>query len=192
MAKVKIEIKGTTPLLMNRFSEENEVKLASGTSPAGNAGRGTPREQAEKTAYKDTKGFLFVPGPNIYRSIIDAGKFHKYGKSKVTTQRNSLVTAGVSLDAIVVPLGVKDFEVDSRSVVIPATGGRVMRHRARLDEWKLAFELEVDTQVFDVDFVRTLVDDAGKKIGLGDFRPDRKGPFGKFKVTTWKVSSNGD
>ena len=37
--------------------------------------------------------------------------------------------------------------------------------------------------------LRTIVDDAGSKIGLGDFRPDCKGPFGKFKVTTW---ANGE
>ena len=93
------------------------------------------------------------------------------------------------MNEIVLPLGTKKFEVDSRSVVIPATGGRIMKHRARLDEWKLTFELEVDTTIFAVDFVRALMDDAGKKIGLGDFRPDRKGPFGKFKVTKWKKSA---
>ena len=86
-----------------------------------------------------------------------------------------------------VPLGTKDFEVDSRSVVSPATGGRIMAHRPRLDEWSLSFTLEVDEDMFSAEFVRLVVDDAGRKIGLGDFRPDRKGPFGKFVVTGWKV-----
>lgn len=35
--------------------------------------------------------------------------------------------------------------------------------------------------------VRSIVDDAGKKIGLGDFRPARKGPFGRFVVKEWVV-----
>jgi hypothetical protein len=34
--------------------------------------------------------------------------------------------------------------------------------------------------------VREIVDAAGKRIGLGDFRPSCKGPFGKFVVTQWK------
>lgn len=122
----------------------------------------------------------------MFRAIIDAGKFHKLGKSKVTTQKSTLVTAAMALSAIVIPLNTKVFEVDSRSVVIPSTGGRIMKHRARLDEWSLTFELEVDTTMFSVGFARLLVDDAGKRIGLGDFRPDRKGPFGKFNVTKWK------
>jgi hypothetical protein len=60
-----------------------------------------------------------------------------------------------------------------------------MCHRPRLDEWALSFRLEVDTRMFTSQFVRQLVDDAGAKIGLGDFRPDRKGPFGRFKATGW-------
>lgn len=186
MQKVEVTVQGVTPLLMNRFTDETEVKLNSGTSSVAKGDRGTPREQAERTAYKDSKGNLFIPGPNMFRAIIDAGKFHKLGKSKVTTQKNTLVTAGMALSAIVIPLNTKVFEVDSRSVVIPSTGGRIMKHRARLDKWSMTFELEVDTTMFPVGFARLLVDDAGKRIGLGDFRPDRKGPFGKFNVTKWK------
>ncbi len=39
---------------------------------------------------------------------------------------------------------------------------------------------------------REIVDAAGKKIGLGDFRPDRKGPFGKFVVIHWKEKDLSD
>lgn len=187
MKTVEIEIEGVTPLLMNRFTSENEVKVSSGLSAVNNGDRGTPREQAEKTTYKDDNGNLYIPTPNLFRAIIDAGKFHKNGKAKVTTMRSSLVPAGMAINSIIIPLGTKQFEVDSRSVVIPATGGRIMKHRARLDEWRLKFEIEIDTDVFSVDFARMLIDDAGKRIGLGDYRPDRKGPFGKFKVTKWKL-----
>lgn len=186
MKTVEVTIEGTTPLLMNRFTEHNEVKVSSGVSGITIGNRGKPREQAARTAYLDDDGMLYVPGPNVFRSIIEAGKYHKVGKCKVTTQKSSMVPAGISLIDIVLPLGTKTFEVDSRSVVIPSTGGRVMKHRARLDTWKLSFTLEVDEVMFDLGFVRQLVDDAGKRIGLGDYRPDRKGPFGKFVVTRWK------
>lgn len=187
MFNIHVTIEGTTPLLMNRFSEENEVKVSSGVSKVAVGTRGTPREQAEKKAYKDSDGMLYIPGPNIFACIIQAGKYHKNGKSKVTTLKSSLIPAGMALSKIVCPLGTKDFEVDSRSVVIPATGGRIMAHRPRLDEWSLSFTLEVDEDMFSAEFARLVIDDAGRKIGLGDFRPDRKGPFGKFVVTGWKV-----
>lgn len=46
--------------------------------------------------------------------------------------------------------------------------------------------MEIDTELAGVKLVRDIVDAAGKRIGLGDFRPDCKGPFGKFVVTLWE------
>lgn len=185
--KIKIEISGISPLLMNRFTEENEVKVSSGISAVSNAGKGTPREEATKKAYIDKKGYLYIPAQNIYAAIIAAGKFHKAGKNKITTTKSSLVPAGIFIEDVICPLGTKEFEVDSRSVVIPATGGRIMAYRPRLDEWKTSFTLDVDRSMFDEKITRLLVDDAGSKCGLCDFRPAKRGPFGRFKVTGWKV-----
>jgi len=187
--KINITIEGLTPLLMNRFSDEAEIAVSSGHLPAfrGN-GKGTPREQAEKTAYRNKdSGDLYLPGPNIFAALVEAGKFHKLGKVKATTQRSSLIPAGLLVEEIMVPLGTKDFEVDSRRVRIPSTGGYIMRHRARLDRWTAAFTIDLDESVFSQEFVRAIVDDAGKKIGVGDYRPATRGPFGRFTVTRWEV-----
>lgn len=189
--RIQVTIEGLTPLLMNRFTDQAEIATSSGHSPAFNGnGRGTPREQATRTAYRDTKtGELYVPGPNIFAALVDAGKFHKLGKNKLTTQKSSLVPAGLLVPELMVSLGTKEFEVDSRRVRIPATGGCVMRHRARVDRWKTTFTLEVDETMFSSQFVRALVDDAGKKVGLGDYRPATRGPFGRFVVSDWKVEA---
>jgi len=189
--QIEATISGISPLLMNRFTDEAEVATTSGHSPAiGNGKRGTPREQAEKTAYRDSKtGRLFLPGPNLFAAIIEAGKFHKIGKNKVTTQKSSLVPAGVVVTDMMISLGTKEFEVDSRRVVNPPTGGAHLRHRARLDKWAGSFTLEVDSDLFSADFVRLLLDDAGKKIGVGDYRPAKRGPFGRFVVTKWRVKN---
>jgi hypothetical protein len=192
METVNVTIEGTTPLLMNRFTDEAAAKVSGGTSAVMAGNKGTPREQAEKKLYVDERGTLNIPGPNIFRAIIDAGTFHKAGKSKITTQRSSLVPAAVSLVELACPIkgpdGTPKWEVDSRSVVIPATGGRVMCHRPRVDAWRISFTLEIDTDLFTVQLVRQLLDDAGKRIGLGDFRPSRKGPFGRFVVVAWDVA----
>lgn len=187
--RILISIKGVSPLLMNRFTEQAEVAVGSGSRPsfAFSGNRGTPREQAEVKAYRDGEGNLYIPGPNIYSAIIAAGTFHKVGKNKLTTMKSSLVPAGIILEELLCPLNTKHFEVDSRSVVIPSTGGRIMCHRPRIDDWSLSFILDVDGNMFSTDLVRALIDDAGKKIGLGDYRPSRKGPFGRFVVTEWKM-----
>jgi len=189
--KILATIEGVTPLLMNRFTDEAEIATTSGHSPAfqGN-GRGTPREQATRTAYRDpTTGELYVPGPNLFAALVEAGRFHKVGRVKVTTQKSSLVPAGLVVTDLMVPLATKEFEVDSRRVRIPATGGCIMRHRARVDTWKATFTLDVDETVFSSQFVRVLLDDCGKKVGLGDFRPSTRGPFGRFVVSGWNLEA---
>lgn len=181
--QVKVTIKGVTPLLMNAFNDAEAME--NGTSKVQIGDRGSPRDIAAKKVYRDEFGVVMIPGPNVFACLISAGKFHKVGKSKVTTQKTSLIPAGLTVVELALPLDKQTFEVDSRSVVIPATGGRVMCHRPRFDAWELAFTLDVDMEMFDLKFVRALIDDAGKRIGLGDFRPERKGPFGRFVVSKW-------
>ena len=41
------------------------------------------------------------------------------------------------------------------------------------------------SEMLDAAIGRELFDIAGSKIGRGDFRPDRRGPFGRFTVTMW-------
>lgn len=178
--KVKVQIKGCTPLLMCAFQEEQLNNNGIRDKEL------TTKEQAEKYVYRNKKGELYIPGNCIFAAIIEAGKFLKSGKSKVTTQKSSLIPAGIAMLTDECLLGVKDFEVDSRSVVIPATGGRIMKYRPRLDEWKTSFVLDIDTKEFSTKTVYDLVRDAGYKCGLLSYRPSRKGWFGRFDIVKFE------
>lgn len=179
MKQIRVRIEGTAPLLMNQF-----IEVPDGPKP-NNPQKGTPYKQAEVKVYKDSEGKPMIPGANIYSGLIHAGHFQKLGKSKLTTQKSSLIPAGIFLTDIECLVTPTNWCVDTRPVVIPATGGRVICHRPRFDEWGLRFNLEYDETMFSEVMVRQLVEDMGSKIGLGDFRPQRKGPFGRFKVTEW-------
>lgn len=183
---IKTTLSGITPLLLNRFTEAAQQKVSQGTSIAIRGSQGTPREQAEPKLYLGSDGKPALPAPNLLRAFVDAGVFIKAGKSKLSTQRTSLVPAGLSIVEIELPITPYKWEVDSRSVVIPSTGGRVMAYRPRFDEWRVSLTLDVDTTMFGEPLVRELVDLAGQRIGVGDFRPARRGPFGRFKVISWR------
>lgn len=178
--KLDIEITGITPLLMNRFNiDEQQTKVKDKNL--------TPRETALRVCYEDSEGKLYYPTTNIYACLIEAGKFHKDGKIKITTARSSIIPAGIMIDGETIyfrePVS---WEVDSRGAVVPSTGGRIVVHRPRLDTWCLNFTLTLDTKMFSPKLIRTIVDDAGSKVGLGDFRPARKGIYGRFVVTNWR------
>jgi len=189
MTEVGITVQGVSPLLMNRFHEGINL---SGTSAAIKTGdRGTPREQATPRAYIGPDGNLSIPGTILMSAIIAAGKFHKSGRSKLTTQKTSIIPAGIFITTEHASLNTSEWEVDSRTVVVPATGGRIMCHRPRIDSWSVSFMLEYDEDMFSQSLVRKLVDDAGSKMGVMSYRPSCKGPFGRFVVTKWDCKSNG-
>ena len=63
-----------------------------------------------------------------------------------------------------------------------------MRHRARLEEWEVKCSLEIDEEILPVKDVHQILNDAGRRAGMGDFRPQKGGPFGRFQITSWKVN----
>lgn len=189
MTRLQVSIAGTTPLLMNKFHDEAQMQATSGTRIAAAGDKGTPREQAEKRVYTGLDGKPMIPQPNLFRCLIDAGAYFKAGRSKVTTQKSSLLPACVDIEGAEIPLVSKaPWDVDTRAVRIPATGGRILCHRPCFHDWALSFEAEIDTTMITAALFREIVDAAGKRIGLGDFRPACKGPFGKFVVTSWAAA----
>lgn len=185
---IKTTIQGASPLLCNRFTEAAALSVSSGTSSTLRGSKPPPREQAQAKLYTDSNGKPVLPSPNVLAALVDAGKFIKVGKSKLSTNRSSLVPAGLTIPEVELPITPARWEVDSRAVVVPATGGRIVAHRPRFDEWAVHFTLDIDDSLFSEGLVRELVDMAGKRIGLGDYRPARRGPFGRFVVANWKKS----
>lgn len=182
-------IEGISPLLMHRFTDEAQQSATSGTRTSSAAGdRGTPREQAEACLHTDEGGNPIMPQPNIMSCIIEAGKFFKNGKSKITTLKTSLLPSCVFLLEPYYKLEHDEpWDVDARPVRIPTTGGRIIRYRPCFQDWKVSFAIELDETELGMKLLREILDAAGKKVGLCDFRPGTKGPFGRFKVTHWEV-----
>jgi len=83
-------VEGISPLLMHRFTEENEVETP---TRAITTGYGTPREQAEKSSYRRDDGTLYFPGTAFGRLLREAGSNHKQRGSRKSVKY--LVPAGV-------------------------------------------------------------------------------------------------
>lgn len=173
MKNIEITITGRTPLILSKFTEGKANKNES------------EHEQAERQLYTDSTGKPVVPSSNLLRAIVEAGKYVKEGKRHLTTAKSTQLYGCLFIPGLDIAIDSKNgWSIDSRSVVIPSTGGRIMAHRPIFHEWSLTFTLESDG-TYDLKTIRNLIDICGKRIGLGAFRPDRKGPFGTFVVTHW-------
>jgi len=189
MKTIQVKIKGVTPLICNRFTDEAQQTATSGNRASSVGETLTPKEDAATRLYMNGGKKPVIPQPNILKCLIEGGKYFKAGKNKITTLRSSLVPACVMIRPEYVDIEHhEDWQVDTRPVRIPATGGRILRHRPMFHDWMLEFEIDLDEEIMSEKLLRQIVDAAGKRIGLGDFRPECKGPYGRFVVTNWEES----
>jgi hypothetical protein len=180
MRKFNVIIQGTSPLLQHRFSEEDKAQVQSGTSTS--IKKNDPEEMAERAAYRLPSGELYQPSDHIERSCVQAAGLHKIGRRSA----KSVAGAAFCIAPREIPHGLREYVVDSRRAVIPSTGASVVRHRPRLDAWRLSFTLEIDDELIAAPLAKQILIDAGKRIGIGDFRPSKGGPFGRFTVIAFE------
>ncbi len=59
---------------------------------------------------------------------------------------------------------------------------RILRTRAKFDEWAWTFVLDTDEELVDKTQLEMWLDIGGRRIGLGDWRPEKSGDYGRFDV----------
>lgn len=185
MKTVSVTIQGISPLLINRFKEQSEIPAT--MKKSNKKDYGTPREQAEATAYQDLDtGKIWIPSSWIKGAIQTVASDYKLPGSRKSVKS---VSGGA-----VIPVEeklffkenykVSDVEIDSRPCVVQRA--RIMRHRARLEAWSVSCDLMVEDDIIPTKDVHQMLTDAGRRAGLGDFRPQKGGPFGRFQITSWE------
>lgn len=180
MKKYKVTIKGSSPLLMNRPSA-----MIGDISKDKKPFTDDPKGQAELKLYINEDGKLYQPSTHIYGALVEAGKQKKVvGKGKSTYSK--IVGYAVTINPYEIEHTNQKWEVFSILSVNPNTKGRNLLHRPILKQWELTFEVLFDeTDVPEV-IMHELLEIAGRVAGIGDWRPQKKGPYGKFLVTEWK------
>ncbi len=166
IVQTDVTIKGITALLMHRFPLESIEAID----------KKSMQEQAEIAAYRTVDGELYIPGIAIQRALVAGATFSK-GKGRASLQK--VVAACVLVNPEHVLLNEDKYEIDARAVVVPATKGRIVRYRPRLDEWEASFTVDWDDELLKEEQLKRVVDDTGSRVGLLDFRPACKGPFGR-------------
>jgi hypothetical protein len=187
--------RGLSPLLMNKMDESTLENLRTKTKAPKAASIGstlTPREDAERKVYISDEG-PYVPGENLMACLIEAGKFIRLdGKRQISNSKSTVLPGLITLltpaPLLKVPGTDKAavWEADVRQGRNPNGGEAVAICRPRFDEWEFTVTVDIDTGEIGENTIRDLFDKAGRRVGLCDFRPQRKGIFGQFVVECWE------
>lgn len=182
-----VVLKGTSPYSQTRF--HNTPKLA------GESHDDYRKRTWREFAHFDKHGQLFIP-PMAFKNALTAAA--KYMGRKIPGKGNATWTKKFEAGILVtetIGLGVHKDKLEPIDLFLPSdgvrgSGSRVMKTYPTLPEWKgtatfTILDDSIDEQTF-IDHLR----EAGKFIGIGFFRPERNGHWGRFEVVShkWKPS----
>jgi hypothetical protein len=180
MEKINVTIQGITPILFNRFRDtaiEGKSKKRTGAME---------ESDIEDKLYKDENGKVQLPAVYLKNAITESAKqFKIVGKNKATYSK--IVGSSVEVQPFYIELDVGKYEVFRISAVNPMTKGRMMTERPKFDKWSATFQIILNDNQVDVSVMNEILEHAGKYVGVGDWRPEKKGMFGKFMITSYKV-----
>ena len=179
MKKYKVKVEGITPLLMNKpeaygFDSEWVEKKASNDY----------EKEALQKLYVDSDSKIYQPSTHLERALIEAGKKVRI-KGQGKANYSKVFGSMAYIEESEIYHEITDYEVHKILVVIPSTKGRIMRYRPIFKKWVLVFHVCFEDEI-PAEVVKECFEIAGRYIGIGDWRPEKKGKFGKFQVTEWK------
>lgn len=182
---VHVEIEGQADLLCHRWS--NEAVAAKATAAKNSVAKKT--DDVQSYVYRDDADNICIPNRYLQRSIIEAGRFHQDPRSPRKSAFD-LLKAAVVVTPHLAPILVggeptQDWDYLDRQRVQVQRNAITRERPAFRAGWRLRYEIVVllPDYVGPV-FLRRLTDDAGRFIGLGDFRPS----YGRFAVSSWQIA----
>lgn len=190
MKRYQVKLKGTTPLLQHRMREEELFALL-GTKSERKKDKTerTPREIAEEYAYKNGDGFV-VPTSYVvgaFRAVASEYKQKNSQRKSIKSIAGGIFRPENEFEPLLYDSGlpIKDFEVDIRKGTNHQKGA-IAICRPRFDKWNLEMTVQVDTDLVSPEMVFEILNDAGKRSGIGSFRVSKGGYFGQFQATEFK------
>lgn len=173
-------LRGKTPLLMHS---------PKGMSAPRAGGRKTevppPKEEAEGGLYLDDEGAVLFPGIALRNAIVAASSAYKAkGRASMKGQVGHIMFTPEFVP-LLKPNGkqyrIGEHEIDSRRAVVQRNG--IVRSRPLFREWAANVGIVYDPLLVRADVLLTIAKDAGNRIGVLDYRPQRSGWFGRFEVS---------
>lgn len=184
MKQLHIVLRGTLSILQHNIR-------AMGTSDK----IPSPEEAAEAACYRLPDGSLCMPAAAVRNALLSAtsGRKAVEERTKRKVAMMPLVSGAVLFADEFFPLvnedgeAIREYIIDIRSVNIRGRG-RVLRARPRIDPpWYLVCTFNYNPDRVSVELIAEVLNIAGQTIGIGDWRFQKKGPFGGFEVAEIKV-----
>lgn len=177
---LRVPILGTAPLIMHRFSEKAKRIMLDRMQ-----GRTSPKEPRDPEAEYQASLYLLkedqpgFPVVAFKAATVDGARF--YSGVTMTALRQSMFMSG--------EIGVGgdmmcriDGEHHMREDVVRIQRTTDLRYRAEFTEWSTTLDVTFVQSMLTRGSVLSLIDAGGLGVGVGEWRPEKGGTFGTFRI----------
>lgn len=177
---LEVEIEGVRPMIQHRFSEKSirqiEEKQQKKNAKTKKEVR-NPQAEFEAAKYKDKNGNIAFPALCLKQAIV--GSARMVDGLPMTILRGAVFVKGDEEGMI----KVNHKSCELRRDVVRLNGGPAdLRYRPELKDWKMKLNIDYNADVISAEQIVNLLSIAGFSQGLGEWRPERNGDFGTFRV----------
>lgn len=175
----EVELTGSSPILFHRWSCDDVETKAN----AAKNSKVKKTDNIESYLYRNEQGEICVPGEYVRQSVIGAAKYRQDPRSPRKTACDLFKASLIALTELA-STGVKEADyLDRRRVCIQRSG--ITRIRPALNAgWQARFQFMVQVPEYITPaFFHEILTDAGKLVGIGDFRPT----YGRFQISHFEV-----
>lgn len=180
---LRVPIRGTAPLIVHKFSEKAKRQMLDAMQ-----GRKTPRQAKDPDAeyeaafYRHDDGGYGFPVIAFKAASVSACRF--FGKAMPMTLARQVIffdaefskADGQKLARIV---GEPHMREDVTRV---GQGGTDLRYRPEFTEWSTTVDVTYVKSMLTRESVLSLIEAGGMGVGVGEWRPEKRGDFGTFEV----------
>lgn len=155
---------------------EKQMKTAKGAKKARD-----PIAEVEAATYRLPNGKYGIPASGIKNCAVSACRFLDGVKM---TQAKGAFFVLEDQDGLCALTVKGKPSIDERMVAIGNFGNKtkMVRFRPRFDEWSCTFKVIYDPDIVSAEQLLNLYERAGFSVGLCEYRPEKSGSMGMFRV----------
>ena len=179
---IRVPILGTAPLIVHRFSEKAKRQMLDATQ-----GRKTPKmakdPEAEYLAcfYRFTDGGSGFPVIAFKAATVSAARFYGKEVSMVGLRQQIFFCGELGVDGQMLAR-IEGEPAMREDVTRVGNGGADLRYRPEYRQWSTTIEVTYVSSMLTRGSVLSLIDAGGMGVGVGEWRPERKGDFGTYRI----------
>jgi hypothetical protein len=174
---VEITLIGDSPLICHRWSEKAKKQILDKQMKRAVAAKEAkdPERDYADSLYKDENGDYAFPSVAFKSAAVDACS-HVAEITKVEA-RGAFHVIGEFVK-------IKGSPSPREDMVRVGMGSADIRYRGEFRQWSARLRLRFNANVLSAEQIINLFNTAGFAIGVGEWRPQKNGSFGMFRVAT--------